>query len=120
MDQRAGEYLLDGPEHARQVSWWSSETKKQTSWHGMWFSPTANPDDTFSGNFDYDGRQDHARGKHFRVKALHALHGCQDLGFVGKNYMDRVILCVHIATHTYGNTGLEGKGDFISRLSSTP
>ena len=86
----------------------------------MWFSPTANPDDTFNGDFDYYGRKDHALRKHFRAKALHALHGRQDLGFVGKDYMDRVILCVHTATHTYGNTGLVGKGVFISRLSSTP
>ena len=111
MDQRPGEFLLDGPEQPRQCSWYSLETKKQTSWHGLWFSPTGNADDTFSGNFDFAGRKDHALRKYFRVHALQPLYGRQDNAFVGKDYRDRVILCKHIATHTYANSGLLGKSD---------
>ena len=98
-------FLLDGPEHPRQISWWSVKTNKQTLWQGMWFSPTGNPDDTISGNFDHSGRRDLALRKYFRVKRR------GDLGFVGKDYMDRVILLVHLATHTYANTGLLGRRD---------
>ena len=109
MDQRPGEFLLDGPEQPRQCSWYSLETKKQTSWHGMWFSPTADADRTISGNFDFAGRKDKALRKWFKVHALRPLKGRQDAAFVGTDYMGRVILVKHIATHTYANSGRRGK-----------
>ena len=94
--------LLDGPRHPRQISWWSTETDLQTPWHGAWFSPTANPDESISGNFDCKGRREHALRKYFAVKLI-VDH------FVNKDYRDRVITLQHRATHTYEGTTLLGR-----------
>ena len=108
MDQRPGEFLLDGPEQPRRISWWSSDTNVQTSWHGLWFSPTADTDKTISGNFDFAGRAKLSLQKWFKVHALRPCEGRQDTAFVGTDYKGRVVLMKHIATHTYANSGRLG------------
>ena len=97
-------FLLDGPENRRQVSFWSAKTNMHTPWHGLWFSPTGNLDDTFNGNFDYKGRNPLGLRKYFAVRR----EGPRVDKFVGEDYMDRLILIDHVATHTYENTGLRG------------
>ena len=86
-------FLLDGPKHPPQISWWTKETVLQIPWHGAWFSPTGNPDESSSGNF---------------INGIFAVELIVD-HFVGKDYQDRGIILRHRATHTYEGTGLQGE-----------
>ena len=110
MDQRPGEFLLDGPEPPRQISWWSSHTNVQTPWHGLWYSPTADADKTIHGNFDFAGRAEHMLRKWFKVHALRPLEGRTDIAFVGTDYRGRVILLKQVCVHTYANSRRHGLG----------
>ena len=97
---RAGTlFVLDGPTHARKLSWHSAYTGFQTPWQGGWFSPTGDIERSLSGNFDYEGRREKALFKWFRVEWF------EDGRLKGRDYKGRLIDILHVKTYSGSGQG---------------